>query len=119
MVLAHGDLQVDDRTRTGGPERCGSVGGGIASQEATLMADVFKALSSPVRVQLLWILQAASGGELCVCDLVGRLGLSQSTVSHHLRILVDAGLLRREARGTWAWYAITPGGLSGVQALFT
>lgn len=81
------------------------------------MATVFKALGSPIRLRLLALMQARSGGEACVCDLVDYVGLTQSTVSHHLGVLVDAGLVRRERRGTWAWYALVPERLDAVREL--
>jgi ArsR family transcriptional regulator len=75
------------------------------------LARVFKALGDPTRVQLLSIVAAHDGGEACVCDLTDPVGLSQPTVSHHLKILVDAGLLTREQRGRWAYYSLVPGAL--------
>jgi ArsR family transcriptional regulator len=75
---------------------------------ATELAGLFKALADPARLQLLALIKASENGESCVCDLTDPLQLSQPTVSHHLKVLIDAGLLRREKRGTWAWYAIVP-----------
>ena len=82
-----------------------------AAQE---LARVFKALGDPTRVQLLSIVAAHDGGEACVCDLTEPVGLSQPTVSHHLKILVDAGLLTREQRGRWSYYSAVPGALAHV-----
>ncbi|WP_370617385.1 metalloregulator ArsR/SmtB family transcription factor [Mumia sp. Pv 4-285] len=76
----------------------------------------FKALADPARVQLLSIVAAHAGAEACVCDLTEPVGLSQPTVSHHLKILVDAGLLRREKRGRWSYYSLVPGALSDLGA---
>lgn len=81
------------------------------------MAVVFKALGSPTRLRLLAAVQATPDGEACVCHLVDFVGLTQSTVSHHLSVLVDAGLVRREQRGTWAWYALVPESLDAVREL--
>ena len=78
------------------------------------LARTFKALGDPARVRLLAVVAASAGGEACVCDLVEPVGLSQPTVSHHLKILVDAGLLHREKRGVWAYYALVPGALDAV-----
>ena len=86
----------------------------LVAEEAKLQALVFKALADPNRLRLLSIIKAESSGETCVCDLIGPLDLSQPTVSHHLRILVDAGLLNREKRGTWAYYSLVPGALEGA-----
>jgi ArsR family transcriptional regulator, arsenate/arsenite/antimonite-responsive transcriptional repressor len=81
------------------------------------MASVFKALGSPIRLRLLAMMQARSGGEACVCDLVEYVGLSQPTVSHHLGVLMAAGLVRRERRGTWMWYALVPERLVAAREL--
>lgn len=83
----------------------------LAAEEAAGKAQFFKALADPNRLRLLSIIKASEGGEACVCDLTAPLDLGQPTVSHHLKILVDAGLLHREKRGTWAYYSIVPGAL--------
>ncbi|SMF13544.1 ArsR family transcriptional regulator [Cellulosimicrobium cellulans J34] len=80
------------------------------------LARAFKALADPTRVQLLAIVASQSGGEACVCDLTEPVGLSQPTVSHHLKILVDAGLLTREQRGRWAYYSLVPSALTQLGA---
>lgn len=80
------------------------------------VAQAFKALSDPTRVQLLAIIAARPDGEACVCDLTEPVGLSQPTVSHHLRILVDAGLLSRQQRGRWAYYSLRPSALTQLAA---
>src|SRR6478735_2578895 len=85
-------------------------------EEAQRTAQVFKALSDPNRLRLLSIVKAAGDGEACVCDLTEPLALGQPTVSHHLKILVDAGLLHREKRGTWAYYSLIPGALERAAA---
>jgi ArsR family transcriptional regulator len=92
---------------------CTSVTGGIlALEDAQRLARIFKALGDPTRVRLLSMIAAHSGGEACVCDLTEPVGLSQPTVSHHMKQLVDAGLVAREQRGRWAYYAIVPGALA-------
>jgi ArsR family transcriptional regulator len=78
---------------------------------------VFKALADPNRLRLLSIVKAEAAGESCVCDLTGPLDLGQPTVSHHLKILVEAGLLHREKRGTWAYYSLVPGALEEAAGL--
>jgi ArsR family transcriptional regulator len=85
--------------------------------QAEQLARLLKAVADPTRLQLLSLILAGDDGEACVCDLTDALGLTQPTVSHHLKVLVDAGLLSRERRGTWAWYALLPDGLSGLRAL--
>lgn len=76
----------------------------LAEDEAEQLAAGFKVLSDPVRLRLLSLVASAPEGEVCACDLVEPVGRSQPTVSHHLSILTDAGLLEREQRGRWAWY---------------
>ena len=83
----------------------------ISSRNAESLARSMKALADPARLRLLSMVAAHEDGEACVCDLTEPLGLSQPTVSHHLRILVDAGFLTRSKRGTWAYFRIVPGSL--------
>jgi ArsR family transcriptional regulator len=89
----------------------------MSDADAVATASVFKALGDPGRVRIMNLL-ATAGGEACVCDLTTALGLSQPTVSHHLRKLTDAGILRREQRGVWAYYSIEPGVLDRLGAVF-
>lgn len=81
---------------------------------ALRLAHTFKALSDPARVKLVSLISTGEGGEACVCDLTEPLHLSQPTVSHHLRVLVDAGLLTREQRGRWAYYRVVPEALTAA-----
>ncbi len=84
--------------------------------QAALLARSFAALADPIRLRLLsWI--ASSAGEVCACDLVAPSGRSQPTVSHHMRILVDAGLVEREKRGLWVWYRAAPSRLDELRAV--
>ncbi|MVA75817.1 metalloregulator ArsR/SmtB family transcription factor [Auraticoccus sp. F435] len=86
---------------------CGSGGAdGVDTGTAQELARLFRALADPSRVQLLSIVAAQPDGEACVCDLTEPVGLSQPTVSHHLKILVEAGLLEREKRGVWAYFRL-------------
>ena len=89
----------------------------LGAEEAQGKAQLFKALADPNRLRLLSIVKASDGGEACVCDLTEPLDLGQPTVSHHLKILVDAGLLHREKRGTWAYYSLVPGALERTAGL--
>jgi len=82
------------------------------------LARTLKALSDPARLRLISMVAAHDGREACVCDLVEPLGLSQPTVSHHLKVLVDAGFLTREKRGVWAYYGLVPGALDSVSEFF-
>jgi ArsR family transcriptional regulator len=78
----------------------------LAEGEAALLAKGFAALGDPARLRVLSMLAAAPTGEVCVCELVGPLGKSQPTVSHHLKVLVDAGLIIGDRRGKWVWYSL-------------
>ncbi|MGY2746948.1 ArsR/SmtB family transcription factor [Pseudarthrobacter sp. O4] len=89
----------------------------MSAEEAQRRALVFKALADPNRLRLLSIVKAGESGEACVCDLTEPLDLGQPTVSHHLKILVEAGLLHREKRGTWAYYSLVPGALERASGL--
>ncbi|GAA3285319.1 metalloregulator ArsR/SmtB family transcription factor [Paenarthrobacter aurescens] len=89
----------------------------LSAEEAKRKATVFKALADPNRLRLLSMVKAEDSGESCVCDLTEPLGLGQPTVSHHLKILVEAGLLHREKRGTWAYYSLVPGALDHVAGI--
>ena len=89
----------------------------IIPESAEALSRTLKALADPVRLRLLSMVAAHDDGEACVCELTEPLGLSQSTVSHHLKILTAAGYLTRSQRGTWAYYRLVPGTLSTVADL--
>lgn len=96
---------------------CSPVTAGIVSDAtAETLARMFKALSDPTRVKLLSMIAAGTDGEACACDLTEPVGLSQPTVSHHLRLLVEAGLVTREQRGKWAYFSIVPGALDSLSS---
>ena len=82
--------------------------GALTEDEAEELAAAFKVLADPARLRLLSLVAAAPTGEACACDLTEPLGRTQPTVSHHLSVLVDAGLLTREKRGKWAWFRPVP-----------
>lgn len=86
-------------------------------EQAELLARKLKALADPARLRVLSIVAASPDDEACVCDLTEPLGLSQPTVSHHLKVLMDAGYLTRTRRGTWAYYRLVPGSLDAVSKL--
>lgn len=93
-------------------------GGVLTAEEAERIARTFKALGDPTRVRLLSLIAASEGGEACICDLTDPVGLSQPTVSHHMKQLVDAGLAVREQRGRWAYYRVVDDALDrAAQAL--
>lgn len=86
---------------------CSPVTGGVLDAiEAERIAKTFKALSDPTRVRLLSLIAAGEGGEACICDLTDPVGLSQPTVSHHMKVLTEAGLVTREQRGKWAYFTV-------------
>lgn len=91
----------------------------IDDATAHSLAKVCKALGDPTRVKLLALITASAEGEMCVCDLTEPVGLSQPTVSHHMKLLVDAGLVTREQRGRWAYYQPTTGTLADAARALT
>ena len=86
----------------------------IGAAEAEKLARLLKAVADPARLRLISLVAAHLDLEACVCDLTEPLGLSQPTVSHHLKVLVDAGILTRDKRGTWAYYRLVPGALGAL-----
>ena len=82
--------------------------GALSEAESEELAAAFKVLADPARLRLLSLVAASPTGEACACDLVEPVGRTQPTVSHHLSVLVDAGLLTREKRGKWAWFRPVP-----------
>ncbi len=94
-----------------------SVTNAISQDVAATVASALKALAEPLRLRMLSAIATDPRGESCVCDLAELADVSQPTVSHHLKVLKDAGMLRSERRGTWVWYRITPGKQRAVAAL--
>ena len=88
----------------------------ITADQATNLACILKALADPTRLRLVSMVAAHPGGEACVCDLTEPLGLTQPTISHHLKILVEAGIFARDKRGVWAYYSLVPAALSVLSA---
>ena len=89
--------------------------GALSDDEAEGLAAAFKVVADPARLRLLSLIASQPGGEACVCDLVGPVGLSQPTVSHHLKVLHDSGMLGRERRGTWVFYKVIPARLEALR----
>jgi ArsR family transcriptional regulator len=122
-VCHDGFVQTVTPTRTELPlltECCSPVVGDVIEPaEAETLAGGFKALADPTRLRLISLVAAHEDAEACVCELTDPVGLSQPTVSHHLKILVDAGILTREQRGKWAYYRLVPGALDALAALIT
>jgi ArsR family transcriptional regulator len=88
----------------------------LDADEANELALAFTALADPVRLRVLSILAASPDGEVCVCDFVGPLAKSQPTISHHLKILSEAGLVQGDRRGKWVWYSLNRERLAGLRA---
>ena len=89
----------------------------IDPAQAEQLAAALKVLADPARLRLLSLIQAQPAGEACVCHLTAPLGLSQPTVSHHLKVLLQAGLVEREQRGSWAFFRVVPGQLQSLREL--
>ncbi|MGD0220448.1 MAG: metalloregulator ArsR/SmtB family transcription factor [Acidimicrobiales bacterium] len=88
----------------------------LDAEEAAALASGFMALADPVRLRVLSILATAAEGEVCVCEFVGPLGKSQPTISHHVKILSEAGLVTADRRGKWVWYSLNRQRLTDLQA---
>ena len=91
----------------------------IGAAAASGLAQVFKALGDPVRLRLVSLIGAHQGGEVCVCDLTDAFDLTQPTISHHLKVLREAGIITSERRGTWVYYRLVPAALERMAALLS
>jgi len=91
----------------------------LDDDQAEVLAKSFAALSDPIRLKLLSFIAASEYEEVCACDLLEPSGRSQPTVSHHMKILVDAGLVTRDKRGLWVWYRVVPEQLDALRAVLT
>jgi ArsR family transcriptional regulator len=91
----------------------------ITAGQAAELARLLKALADPTRLRLVSMVAAHEDGEACVCDLTEPLGLTQPTISHHLKILVDAGIFTRDKRGVWAYYALVPSAMDAISAVLS
>lgn len=90
----------------------------LTAEQAADLAVVLKALADPVRLRLFSLVASRDGGEACVCDLTGEFDVSQPTISHHLKVLREAGLLNSERRASWVYYRVIPERLALVGSLF-
>jgi ArsR family transcriptional regulator, arsenate/arsenite/antimonite-responsive transcriptional repressor len=91
----------------------------LSSEAAEQIAPMLKALADPVRLRLMSMIASHEGGEACVCDLNESFDLSQPTVSHHLKVLHEAGLIERDKRGVWVYYRASTGALRGLGTLIS
>lgn len=89
----------------------------LSAEQAERVAPLLKALADPVRLRLLSLVASHQGGEACVCDLAGAFDLTQPTISHHLKVLHEVGLLDRSKRGVWVFYTVRTEALVGLAAL--
>jgi ArsR family transcriptional regulator len=89
----------------------------LPAGDAESLARALKVLADPARLRLLSLIQSQPGNEACVCNLTEPLGLSQPTVSHHLKVLLEAGLVEREQRGSWAYFRVVPEPLAALREL--
>jgi ArsR family transcriptional regulator len=113
LATSADSLQVADMAACCSPITGGVLDGAAAER----LAAVLKALADPTRLRLVSLI--AAHDDACVCDLTDPVGLSQPTVSHHLKVLVDAGLIEREPRGKWAHYRLVPGVLDALAGILT
>jgi ArsR family transcriptional regulator, arsenate/arsenite/antimonite-responsive transcriptional repressor len=114
----HVATRPKQETVAGGDHCCPAVlAAPLAEQQAAVLAAAFAVLADPVRLRLLSMLASAEAGEVCVCELVEPLERSQPTVSHHLRILLEAGLVTAEKRGRWVWYRVVPERLAQLRGV--
>ena len=91
----------------------------ISASQAADLARLLKALADPTRLRLVSMVAAHEGGEACVCDLTEPLGLTQPTISHHLKILVEARIFTRDKRGVWAYYSLVPAAMNALSAVLS
>jgi ArsR family transcriptional regulator len=89
----------------------------LPARHAESLARALKVLADPARLRLLSLIQSQPDHEACVCNLTAPLGLTQPTVSHHLKVLLDAGLVEREQRGSWAYFRVVPEPLAALREL--
>jgi ArsR family transcriptional regulator len=89
----------------------------LSNVQAESIAPLLKALADPVRLRLMSLVASHEGGEACICDLNDAFTLSQPTISHHMKVLHEAGLVDRDKRGVWAYYQVRPQALASLAAL--
>ena len=118
VIVTDGDrVGAIGAATAGGAAGCGmSIDVPLAEDDAVELARGVAALADPVRLRLVSLLATAPAGEVCVCDVVGPLGRSQPTISHHLKVLGEAGLVRGDRRGKWVWYSLDAGRLAELGA---
>src|SRR3954471_24391088 len=120
IAMMDADVRCEETTMSdpGVPCCAPLTGTAMSREQAEQVAPLLKALADPVRLRLVSLIAASVGGEACVCDLNDAFDLTQATISHHLKVLHSAGLLDRDKRGVWVYYAVRPGALAAVANLF-
>ncbi|MGO8958063.1 MAG: ArsR/SmtB family transcription factor [Streptosporangiaceae bacterium] len=121
MQAGRSVLELAPAAGPGAVETCSTplVGEPVSESTAAGLAQVFKALGDPVRIRLVSLIGAHQGGEVCVCDLTTAFDLTQPTISHHLKVLRQAGIIDSERRGTWVYYRLVPAALDRVAAVLS
>lgn len=110
-------MSIDQLPTTSGSACCTpTTETALTAQDAENLARTLKALADPMRLRLLSIIAAQEDAEACVCDLTEPVGLSQPTVSHHMKVLTEAGLVIRDKRGVWAYFRLAPGAVESLTA---
>jgi ArsR family transcriptional regulator, arsenate/arsenite/antimonite-responsive transcriptional repressor len=110
--------QITLRSQAGQDLCCAPLSvGPLSLEQAEQVAPLLKALADPVRLRLMSLVASGEGGEACVCDLTDAFDLSQPTISHHLKVLHEAGLLDREKRGVWVYYRVRADALASLGVL--
>ncbi|WP_416520907.1 ArsR/SmtB family transcription factor [Streptomyces achromogenes] len=117
--MSNQELVVVETTGEGDACCPGLLTAPLDEEQAVDLARVFKALGDPVRLRLLSMIASKAGGEVCVCDLTPAFDLSQPTISHHLKLLRQAGLIDCERRGTWVYYWLLPETTDRLAGLLT
>ena len=117
--MTNTNISETDRPVTPNPRCCGTVGVALPRDEAERLATQLGAVADPVRLQVLSIIANSASQEVCACDFVGPVGKSQPTISHHLKVLSDAGLVETERRGRWIWYSLAGDRFDGLIASLT
>ena len=113
------DLPIISATEQDACTHPALIGDPIGEEAAAGLALVFKALGDPVRLRLVSLIGARQSGEVCVCDLTSAFALTQPTISHHLKVLREAGLIDSERRGTWVYYRLVPAALERMAELLS
>jgi ArsR family transcriptional regulator, arsenate/arsenite/antimonite-responsive transcriptional repressor len=119
VVRLDSDVRAEETTMSEPRLACCTplTGTAMSVEQAEQVAPLLKALADPVRLRLVSLIAASAGGEACVCDLNDAFDLTQATISHHLKVLHSAGLLDRDKRGVWVYYAVRPAALAALATL--